>query len=151
MNYLRLGLTIFLAMFLAGCIAPSQYYWGDYSHTLYNSKKNPSDESILKHQQALENIVEESKTRNLVVPPGVYAELGYIYLRQNKNQMAIQYFKMEKEIYPESAVLMQRLENVALTKDDKKPEDKTVTTIQPENKTATTVQPENKSEKSEKQ
>jgi hypothetical protein len=116
------------------------YYWGDYSNTLYHLKKTPSDESVLKHQQALEKIIEESKTRNLVVPPGVYAELGYIYLRQNKNQIAIQYFKMEKQIYPESALLMQRLENAALTK-DKKPEDKT----------PTTVQPENKSEKSEKQ
>jgi hypothetical protein len=140
MNRLTLGLTLFIAMFLAGCAAPSMYYWGDYSNTLYHLKKTPSDESVLKHQQALEKIIEESKTRNLVVPPGVYAELGYIYLRQNKNQIAIQHFKMEKEIYPESALLMQRLENAALTK-DKKPEDKT----------ATTVQPEIKSEKSEKQ
>jgi hypothetical protein len=140
MNRLTLGLTFFIVMFLAGCAAPRQYYWGDYSNTLYHLKKTPSDESVLKHQQALEKIIEESKTRNLVVPPGVYAELGYIYLRQNKNQIAIQYFKMEKQIYPESALLMQRLENAALTK-DKKPEDKT----------PTTVQPENKSEKSEKQ
>lgn len=131
MNRLSLGLTLFIALFLSGCAAPSMYYWGDYSSTLYHSKKTPSDESVLKHQQALENIIEESKTRNLKVPPGVYAELGYIYLKQNKNQFAIQYFKLEKEIYPESALLMQRLENVALIK-DKKPEDKTATTVQPE-------------------
>jgi hypothetical protein len=140
MNRLTLGLTLFVAISLSGCAAPSQYYWGDYSNTLYHFKKTPSDESLLKHQQVLENIIEESKKRNLVVPPGVYAELGYIYLKQNKNPLAIQYFKMEKEIYPESALLMHRLENVALIK-EKKPEDKT----------ATTAQPEIKPEKSEKQ
>jgi len=133
MNSLLLGLTLFITLFLSGCAAPSMYYWGDYSSTLYHSKKTPSDETGLKHQQALENIIEESKTRNLKAPPGVYAELGYIYLKQNKNQNAIQYFKLEREIYPESALLMQRLENVALTK-DKKAEDKTATTAQSEMK-----------------
>jgi hypothetical protein len=133
MNRFSLGFTLVVALFLSGCAAPSMYYWGDYSTTLYHLKKTPSDESLLKHQQTLENIIEESKTKNLRVPPGVYAELGYIYLRQNKNELAIQYFRMEKELYPESAILMQRLENSALKK-DKKPEEKTANPKQPEMK-----------------
>lgn len=132
MNRLSLGLTLSIALLLSGCAARStMYYWGDYSSTLYQSKKNPSEESSLKHQQTLEKIIEESKTRNLRMPPGVYAELGYIYLKQNKNKDAIQYFRLEREIYPESALLMQRLENLALTK-DKKGEEKTDATVQPE-------------------
>ncbi len=127
MNRFSLSVILVVTLLLSGCAAPSMYYWGDYSETLYHSKKTPSDESIVKHQQALENIIEESKKRNLRVPPGVCAELGYIYLKQNKNQLAIQYFQVEKEIYPESTLLMQRLEKTALTK-DKKPEDKTDST-----------------------
>jgi len=131
MNRLSLGLTLFAALYLSGCAAPSMYYWGNYSNTLYHSKKAPSEESALNHQQSLEKIIDESKTRNLRMPPGVYAELGYIFLKQNKSKDAIQYFKLEREIYPESALLMQRLETVALTK-DKKPEENTPTTAQPE-------------------
>lgn len=142
MKYFSLRFTLLIALLLSGCAAPSMYYWGDYSSTLYHSKKTPCDESILKHQQTLEIIIEESKNKNLRLPPGVCAELGYIYLKQNKNQLAIQYFRMEKELYPESTLLMQRLENSALIR-GKKPEDKTVKNVQPE----MTVQPEIKSEK----
>ncbi len=134
MNRFSSASTLVIALFLSGCAAsPSMYYWGDYSSTLYHSKKTPSDETLLKHQQTLEKIIEESKTKNMKVPPGVYAELGYIYLRQNKNDLAIQHFRMEKELYPESTLFMQRLENSALTK-DKKPEEKTATAVQPETK-----------------
>lgn len=123
MNSYKFGLIFLLAIFLVGC-APSRaarmYYWGDYSRTLYGSKKNPSDEAILKHKQVLENIVEESNKNNLRIPPGVYAELGYIYFRQNNNQLAIQYFRQEKAIYPEAALFMDRLENAANLKDKPK-------------------------------
>ncbi len=61
----------------AGCVPrPSMYYWGNYSETLYRAKKTPGDDTLLAHRQSLENIVEQSKTLNLRVPPGVYAELG---------------------------------------------------------------------------
>ena len=117
MNSFKFGLIFLLAIFLVGCFPPKMYYWGDYSDSLYRSKKNPSDESVLKHHQSLENIVEESKKNNLRVPPGVYAELGYLYFRQNKNQLAIQNFKLEKETYPEAAFFMDRLENAAKLRD----------------------------------
>jgi hypothetical protein len=87
------------------------YYWGDYSHTLYQTKKHPEEKSLLSHQQAIEEIIAESAKNNMRVPPGVYAELGYIYFRQNKKELAIQNFHMEKALYPESALLMDRLEN----------------------------------------
>jgi len=85
------------------------YHWGDYSNSLYNSKKNPSDENLLKHKQVLEEIVKQSNEKSLRVPPGVYAELGYIYFRQNNGKEAERYFELEKQLYPESTVFMQRL------------------------------------------
>lgn len=111
-----------LAIFLSGCAAQQRmYYWGDYSNTLYQSKKHPSEKSDLSHMQALEKIIEESKKTNLRIPPGVYAELGYIYFRQNKKDLAIANFKIEKELYPESALLMDRLENAAQLAEKSKP------------------------------
>ncbi|MCG2721955.1 MAG: DUF4810 domain-containing protein [Thermodesulfovibrionales bacterium] len=121
MNHLKFGCIVIIVIFLSGCAPQRMYYWGDYSNTLYQSKKNPSDQSNLVHLQAIEMIIEESRTNNLRIPPGVYAELGYIYFRQNKKDLAIQNFKMEKELYPESAFLMDRLENAANLADKPKP------------------------------
>jgi len=121
MNHLKLAALVVLAVVLVGCAPQRMYYWGDYSDTLYQSKKHPSDQSTLNHQQALEKILEESRKNNLRVPPGVYAELGYIYFRQNKKDLAIHNFKMEKALYPESALLMNRLENAAKLADKPKP------------------------------
>lgn len=85
------------------------YYWGDYSNSLYNEKKNPGAESIAKHKAALEKIIEESKKRNLRIPPGVCCELGYVYAAQNNTKKAIELFQMEEQTYPESKIFMDRL------------------------------------------
>ena len=125
MNHLKLALIVLSAIFLLGCAAPQKmYYWGDYSNTLYQSKKHPSEQTSLGHQQALENISAESGKNNLPIPPGVYAELGYIYFRQNKKDLAIQNFKMEKQLYPEATILMDRLEKAAMLADKPNPSDK---------------------------
>jgi hypothetical protein len=96
------------------------YYWGDYSNSLYCCRKDSTEENLLKHKQILENIVEESAKRNLRVPPGVCAELGYIYFRQNNSQEAIKYFELEERTYPESKVLMQRLTQATKARTDQK-------------------------------
>jgi len=114
MNNLKIVIFILLALYMSGCAGSQRmYYWGDYSNTLYQLKKHPSEQSLLNHQQAMEMILSESEKNNLRVPPGVYAELGYIYFRQNKKDLAIQNYHREKALYPESALLMDRLENAA--------------------------------------
>jgi len=107
---------LFILYFLIGCATNKLYYWGDYSKTLYSFRKDASDENLLKHKATLENIIEESGNRNLRVPPGVYSELGYIYLRQNNNDTAIKYFDMEAKTYPESRLFMERLTQSAKAK-----------------------------------
>jgi hypothetical protein len=124
MNSLKLAILIVLAVFLSACVPKQMYYWGNYSQSLYDAKKNPTEQSILTHQQSLENIIQESQKNNLRVPPGVYAELGYVYFRQNKKVLAIQNFNMERQLYPESALLMDRLVNAANLADKPKPSER---------------------------
>jgi hypothetical protein len=133
MKNLIIGCIIAFAVILSGCVGQQRmnYYWGDYSNTLYKSKKHPSDQSNLDHQQALEKIITESGKNNLRIPPGVYAELGYIYFRQNKKDLAIQYFAMEKQLYPESTLLMDRLANAAKLADKPKPSNSDALEVQP--------------------
>ncbi len=106
-------------IFLIGCAAQQQmYYFGDYSRTLYTMEKNQNDESLLKHKQELEKIITESEKIKRAVPPGIYAELGYINLKANNTNEAVRLFQKESEIYPESKYFMDRLIKKATLKDN---------------------------------
>jgi hypothetical protein len=100
-------LILFAIIFLTGCVPQTLYYWNNYSQTLYNYKKNPSDEALTKHMKSLETIIKKSEMLNRAVPPGVYCEYGY-YLVQSGNITAGQeYFNLEVQKYPESAKFVQ--------------------------------------------
>lgn len=102
---------IALAIVLSGCATQRQpmYAWCNYSDSLYQCKKNESQETLEQHVQVLERILAESNTRNLRIPPGVCAELGYYYASHNNPGKALELFRLEKQTYPESALLMDRL------------------------------------------
>jgi hypothetical protein len=85
------------------------YYFGNYSETLYKLEKDQTEEALINHKQELEEIISESETRNLPVPPGIYAELGYIHLKENNTREAVRLFQVESRLYPESVHLMERL------------------------------------------
>jgi hypothetical protein len=100
---------------MAGCktVTEAGYYWGDYSQTLYNYTKAPSDETLLEHMSELERIIEESGERELRVPPGIHAELGYIKSRQGEDALALAHYESEMRLYPESRVFLERLTTAA--------------------------------------
>jgi hypothetical protein len=89
--------------------AGSMYRWCDYSESLYSCKKNQSSVALAEHQALLERIITESNEHSMRVPPGVCAELGYIYAGQNRTREAIGLFQLEKQTYPEAVLLMDRL------------------------------------------
>lgn len=100
----------FLAsIFFSGCAPQKMYYFGNYSQTLYSFEKNQNEETLLSHKQELEKIISESEVKSLPVPPGIYAELGYINLKANKSQESIKLFQAEEQLYPESKYFMDRL------------------------------------------
>ncbi|BBO79723.1 lipoprotein [Desulfosarcina ovata subsp. sediminis] len=105
-------------IFLIGCAPKRMYYYGDYSKSLYHYEKNHNDESLNKHKQELETIISESESKNLPVPPGIYAELGFLNMRSNNTKEAIRLFQAESSIYPESKLLMDRLINRVQTKEN---------------------------------
>ncbi|MDP3070781.1 MAG: DUF4810 domain-containing protein [Opitutaceae bacterium] len=91
-----------------GCVTqkPPLYYYGTYPRTLYNSKKNPSPESVAKHQASIEDVIKVSKAKNLRVPPGIHCEYGYLLWQKGQKADAETQFNLEVTIYPESAAFM---------------------------------------------
>jgi hypothetical protein len=96
--------------FLVGCATDKNtYYWGDYSETLYDFKKNPDEKTAKAHKDQLLLIITESPKKEKRVPPGVYAEYGYLLVKDGKETDGMEMFDKELTLYPESAVFIQRI------------------------------------------
>lgn len=108
-------LSFMVGIFLVGCAAPQKpmYYWHDYSDTLYEMKKTPGKESQEKHLATLNKIIDDSNANDVRVPPGIYCELGYLCFKEGDKEKALKYFELEKEIYPESELMISKLMKMA--------------------------------------
>lgn len=93
-------------------VSDAGYYWGDYAKTSYLIVNEPSEKSLRTHADELTRIIEKSQEKNLKVPPGVYAELGYTLTKLGENDKAEVHFAAERQEYPESGVFLNRLLNI---------------------------------------
>jgi hypothetical protein len=99
-----------LAIFFIGCQpAKATFYWGDYSSTLYNMKKNPDDKTLELHKKEILNVIETSNKQKQQIPPGVFAEYGYILLKAGDEPGGMEYLDKELKLYPESQVFITRI------------------------------------------
>ena len=95
-----------LALSITACGVKSKYDWGNYENALYQHYKNPADQEQL--AESLADIIAYGETTG-TVPPGIYAEYGYLLYTAGKNQDAIAYFEKEKKAWPESGRLMDKM------------------------------------------
>lgn len=106
---LFLSLSI-MALLISGCSGKKPMYeYSNYSQSYYQLKQTGDAESTSKWKTSLEESIEKSNVLAIRVPPGIYANLGYLYLKVGDTQKAISFFKAEKALYPESGVFMDNL------------------------------------------
>jgi len=104
--------VVTIGFLMSGCSAQPKplYNYGEYSESYYHAKKELSPESALELQKSIEYSIENAaNSRSARVAPGMYANLGYIYLKGGKTDKALESFNKEKLIYPESAHFMDRM------------------------------------------
>jgi hypothetical protein len=108
---------------VSGCSSRPKplYNYENYSESYYDYKKNLDAKS----EQALQKSIVEAinnadESRSGRVAPGLYANLGYIYLKEGKATQAIENFKKEKQTYPESGYFMDRMIHKVRTTEEKK-------------------------------
>ena len=97
-------LALVLVMALASGCVTRRYDWDNYDGRLYQYYKNPSSAddfrvSMEKHFKVLES-------QKLRPAPGLYAELGTLYLEKGDRQTAQVYYEKERDAWPESRYLM---------------------------------------------
>lgn len=92
-----------LCVGLIACAPTSRFEWGGYEQGLYAYSQNPENRAVYK--TSLEQAIARGKARDAVAP-GLYAELGYLYLEEGDAASAILNFQQERALFPESAAFM---------------------------------------------
>lgn len=101
---LRLLLVLPIVAALGGCATPSLYQWGGYEEALYAGYKDPTKMEALRLK--LEAHIAEMEKSAQKVAPGLYAELGTLYLQAGSSDMALAMYSRERDAWPESKGLM---------------------------------------------
>ena len=104
---MKLFAALIPAVALAGCATGPKpiYEWGSYQPSLLKYTKTADAAEFEK--ELLETI--EKGEKGGKVPPGVYAELGYLLMANQRASEAVVWFKKERDAFPESAVLMNKM------------------------------------------
>lgn len=95
--------TVILLFALSSCTTTKLYSWSNYDSTSYNYLKNRDDKSVEELIKTYERIIAGQKGTRKVVPPGIYADYGFILVQSGKIEEGIKMMKMEVSLYPESA------------------------------------------------
>jgi hypothetical protein len=110
----NVGFAIVAAGLLAGCAGtPTKYGWGNYENSLYQYYKDPSKAAEL--ASVLQETIQGAEQSQKPVPPGIYAEYGYMLMQQGKSKDALPFFEKEKAKWPESTYLMDSLIQMSST------------------------------------
>ena len=97
-------LLIVLFSFM-GC-SHNMYHWENYNIGLYRYYKHPDErDKFIAHLQKIIDVAGP----NGLVPPGIYAEYGFIHYENKNYKDAIEYFQKEHGRWPESRILMSKM------------------------------------------
>jgi hypothetical protein len=101
---MQIGLLIAVVLALTGCATQQRYQWGGYDELLYQGYKDPNKMEAMR--AALETHIAAMEKANQKVAPGLYAELGTLYLQKGDSAKALALYAKERDMWPESKGLM---------------------------------------------
>jgi hypothetical protein len=99
---------------LSSCAPPNTLYtWGkkkySYHKTSYNYLKVSDDESISNLKLSYLQIIQKQRGTRNAVPPGIYADYGFLLVSNNETEKGIDMLNKEMELYPESSIFITRI------------------------------------------
>lgn len=99
----KILLAAALILALPGC-ATQQYDWNNYDANLYRYYKDPTSAEAFR--TTMEVHLRSLEEKKLHPAPGLYAELGTLYLERGDRDTAASYYRKERDAWPESRHLM---------------------------------------------
>lgn len=105
---------LFMAFALVVCFCSCSttnnlYSWYGYEDATYQFSKRQTEELKEKVLAQYQRLIKEQKGARGVVPPGMYAEYGYLLYKTGKKEEGIGFLKQEIEQYPESEKYISRI------------------------------------------
>lgn len=99
-----------IIVMLASCTVQQPLYtWGKYDSTSYSYLKHSDEKSTQQLIKSYEQIIAKQKGSRGVVPPGIYADYGFLLLQANKTAEGKAMLLKEIELYPESKIFIDRI------------------------------------------
>lgn len=110
MRSLVICIALLFFVFLSGCSTRKPLYlWGEYEDLIYSMYVKPGEADPSTQVVKLNEDIQKMHDKSYRVPPGVHAHLGYMQFLQGNIAVAADEFEMEKTLYPESSVFIDRL------------------------------------------
>ena len=85
------------------------YYWGSYEPMVHSMYASPEKSDPPTQIAKLGAEVEKANAAGKKVAPGINAHLGYMYFQVGDRDAATKYLNAEKQLYPESTVMVDRM------------------------------------------
>ncbi|MGH8616928.1 MAG: DUF4810 domain-containing protein [Burkholderiales bacterium] len=120
MKFGHTAAALLAGVLVSACAPPQKYNWGGYEPALYSYYKDPTRAAQL--AVVLDRVILASEQTKRPIPPGMYAEYGYLLYQQGKNAEAVTFFQKEKALWPESAYFMDTMIRTASAAANKKAE-----------------------------
>jgi len=106
----KISVVAITVLFTMSCASTTKLYsWHDYQKDYYNFLKKADKNSLEKLTKTYEKIIAEQKETRGIVPPGIYADYGYLLMENGKPAEAKSMLAKEMELYPESEVFIKSI------------------------------------------
>lgn len=89
--------------------SPSLYSWSNYSDATYNYIKSKSETDRDALIKTYEKIIKKQNGARRTVPPGIYADYGYLLIEIGRTEEGKAMLEKEVELYPESAIFIKQI------------------------------------------
>ena len=109
---LSVAAIVLAALTATSCVTNTQLYSRHgYEDAVYTNYKKPTDKSQEKVLEQYRIVIEKQTGTRGTVPPGLYAEYGFLLYKTGKKEEGLNYMKQEIALYPESKTYISRIIN----------------------------------------
>ena len=110
MKLKNLVLILGLSLMVMSCATQKTLYnWGGYQEASYQYMKTNTEQDLEKLLVRYQYLIDNQKGGRMVVPPGIYADYGFLLVKKGRVEEGLKLMKMEVVLYPESAVFVERI------------------------------------------
>ena len=103
-------ISVVVTLLFTGCASKKLLYtWSNYDNTSYKSLKYGDEKSTTNLINSYQQIIKKQEGARKTVPPGIYADYGFLLLQTGENKEGLAMLNKEIALYPESKVFIERI------------------------------------------